>query len=87
MRGMGYPIPVLLALVIGLLLECIQVDALHAIDLGFGSHVIANTFWHTIKRHCWGEPNQDANAWLHHLPGEMYKKTTRKFFAMVPAKA
>ena len=62
MRGMGYPIPVLLALVIGLLLECIQVDALHAIDLGFGSHVIANTFWHTIKRHCWGKPNQDANA-------------------------
>ena len=62
MKGMGYALPVLLLLVIGMRLECFSIDALHAIDLGFGSHVIGNTFWESIRRHAWGASTLDANA-------------------------
>ena len=45
MIALGLSLPVLLLLVIGLRLECISIDALHAFDLGFGAHVVGNTFW------------------------------------------
>ena len=62
LKGLGYAIPILLLLVVGLRLECITIDALHSIDLGFASHVVGNTFWETIRRHAWSPGDQDANA-------------------------
>ena len=62
MRGLGYALPVLLLLVVGLRLECFSIDALHALDLGFASHCVGNTMWETIRRHAWGKSTLDANA-------------------------
>jgi hypothetical protein len=62
MRAMALSIPVLLLLVIGLRLECISIDSLHALDLGFASHVAGNTFWEGIQRKVWGKNNQDDNV-------------------------
>ena len=64
MRGLGLAIPLLLALVLGLRLECISIDALHSLDLGFSAHITANTFWESIRRHCWGASDQPGNAAL-----------------------
>ena len=62
MIALGLSLPVLLFLVIGLRLECISIDALHAFDLGFGAHVVGNTIWESIARHCWGKMTLDDNT-------------------------
>ena len=62
LRGLGMAIPVLLLFVIGLRLECIMIDALHSLDLGYTSHCIANTMWEGIRRRVWGGANQEENA-------------------------
>ena len=62
MASLGLSLPILLLLVVGLRLECISIDALHAMDLGFGAHVIGNSFWETITRHCWGKTTLDENT-------------------------
>ena len=62
MAALGLSLPVLLLLIIGLRLECISIDSLHALDLGFSAHVAGNTFWETVTRHCWGKPTQEANV-------------------------
>ena len=46
LRMLGMAVPVLLLCVIGLRLECVTIDVLHAIDQGFGSHVIGNLLWY-----------------------------------------
>ena len=40
-RGEGF-VPVLLASVLGLRLECVMIDILHTVDLGIGAHIIGN---------------------------------------------
>ena len=62
MAALGLSLPVLLLLVIGLRLECISIDWLHAFDLGFGSHVAGNVFWESITRQCWGKTTQGAST-------------------------
>ena len=62
MSTFGYSIPILLLLVIGLRLECISVDSLHALDLGFACHIQGNTLWELVQRHAFGKPNQDENV-------------------------
>ena len=62
MEALSLPLPVLLALVVGLTLSCITIDCLHALDLGVSSHIIANTFWTTILRQVWGKTNQDDST-------------------------
>jgi hypothetical protein len=37
--------PILLAKVLGLRLECVMVDVLHAVDQGVGAHIVGNIFW------------------------------------------
>ena len=44
----GMAVPALLLLVIGMRLECITVDPLHAVDQGIGSHIIANILWYLV---------------------------------------
>ena len=49
LRTHGLAIPVFFLLVVGAIgfrLECITVDPLHAIDLGFSSHIVGNVFWY-----------------------------------------
>ena len=77
MRGLGLVLPVLLLLVIGLRLECILIDALHSLDLGFSSHVIANTMWEGVKRRVWGAPNQEENVELLEADMVQYCKDKR----------
>ena len=62
MHALGLSLPLLLLLVIGLRLECISIDSLHALGLGFSAHVIGNTLWETVTRHCWGKPTQESNT-------------------------
>ena len=62
MAAWGLPLPILLLLVVGLRLECITIDTLHALDFGFGAHVVGNVFWETIIRKCWGKNTLDDNT-------------------------
>ena len=62
LKALGLALPLLLALVIGLRLECISIDTLHALDLGFNAHVIGNTFWESVTRQCWGKSTQEENV-------------------------
>ena len=41
---------VLLTEALGLRLECVMVDVLHAVDQGIASHIIANMFWWSCSR-------------------------------------
>jgi len=41
----GLAVPVLLLSVVGLRLENIMIDVLHAVDLGVTAHVVANVLW------------------------------------------
>ena len=45
-NGLAPPILFAAAGVIGLRLECVMVDVLHTIDLGFASHIIGNVLWY-----------------------------------------
>ena len=62
MYANGWAVPTLLLLVVGLRLECITVDPLHAVDQGIASHIIANVLWYftVIKRVLGGSTQQDA---------------------------
>lgn len=62
LRVNGLAIPILLALVIGLRLECISIDSLHVMDLGLAAHVVANTLWETVLGKKWGHSTQDKNV-------------------------
>ena len=60
----GATLPALFQYVIGLRLECVTIDALHALDLGEAAHIIGDVMWDTIRLHSWGGRNQDDNAKL-----------------------
>ena len=45
-NGLAPPILFAAAGVIGLRLECVMVDVLHTVDLGFASHIIGNVLWY-----------------------------------------
>ena len=62
LKDRGKELPPLLALVIGLRLECIMIDILHTVDQGVASHVIANIFWECVKKHVWHPSRQDDNV-------------------------
>ena len=62
LRVNGLAIPILLALVIGLRLECTSIDSLHVMDLGLAAHVVANTLWETVLGKEWGQSTQDKNV-------------------------
>jgi len=62
MKAFGQALPILLLLVLGLRLECIMIDALHGLDLGFSAHIIGNTMWEGIRRHVWGPTNNEDNV-------------------------
>ena len=56
----GLAIPILLMMVVGLRLECISIDWLHAGDLGMMAHIVGNTLWESVKRRTWGKSNQNV---------------------------
>ena len=59
LKDNGFAIPVLLALVIGLRLECITPDVLHTVDQGVASHIIGNVLWFlAITKAVFGGSNQ-----------------------------
>ena len=60
MVALGLSLPLLLFLVVGIRLECISIDWLHCVDLGFGSHVVGNVFWETITSQVWGKNNSGS---------------------------
>ena len=62
LRGSGQPVPVLLAMVIGLTLGCVMIDVLHTVDLGLGAHVVGNIFWRCVTLRVWGGRTQEANV-------------------------
>ena len=41
-------IPIWFLLIVGFRVECIMVDLLHSLDLGFGSHIVGNIFWDCV---------------------------------------
>ena len=53
--------PTLFSAVKGLRLECITVDALHALDLGLAQHIAGNVLWESVASNSWGGGNQQAN--------------------------
>ena len=58
LRLVGLPIPILLMSVIGLRLECLMIDVLHAVDLGLAAHIIGNIMWiFAVVRTCLGGAN------------------------------
>ena len=77
LRVLGMAVPVLFLFVIGLRLECVTIDVLHAIDQGFGSHVLGNLLWYLAcirkvfgnctQAECVKNLNRHIQAW--------YKKT------------
>ena len=46
----------------GLRLECVTIDALHALDLGLAGHIVANILWETVIQHKWGKPSIEQNV-------------------------
>ena len=69
MRLHNLIIPILLAVCIGLRLECVTIDVLHVVDLGIYSHISANIIWHFfVRRRVMGGSTQHeaiARAWTH----------------------
>ena len=57
----GKEVPVLLAKVQGLRLDCIMIDILHTVDQGVASHVIGNIFFQCVSDHVFGGSNQQEN--------------------------
>ena len=80
LRTAGLVIPALLTAVVGLRLECILVDALHTVDQGVASHIIANVFWlFAVVRGVFGASTQDKK--VEKLNGHLqswYKQTKCK---------
>lgn len=64
LQRVGGQIPELFKHVIGLRLECIVVDVLHALDLGVAATIVGNILWETVAKKMWGGSNQDANVAL-----------------------
>ena len=44
----GFAMPVLFAVVLGLRLECVNIDVLHTVEQGFGSHIVGNVIWYIV---------------------------------------
>ena len=61
LEEIGADLPSLFKHVVGLRIECVVIDALHALDLGEAGHIIGNILWDSIKTRKWGGRNQDAN--------------------------
>ena len=65
----GKQLPVLLRCTKGLRLECIMIDVLHTVDLGFAAHVIGNVFNECLIARVFGGRNIPEN--LAHLNAEL----------------
>jgi len=55
----------------------VQIDTLHALDLGEAAHIIGNTLWDTIRQHDWGGRNQEINAKLLDADLRAWEKDTK----------
>jgi hypothetical protein len=87
-------VPILFLIVVGLRLECVTIDVLHAVDQGFASHVIGNILWYLAcirkifgnftQAECVKELNQHLVAWYkrvkckNRLRGELTVDDLRK---------
>ena len=76
-RASGFPIPVLLMCVIGLRIECLTIDTLHAVDLGIAAHIVGNVlFVFGVLRSCFGGSNMAEKCKrIHDRLMEFYKRT------------
>ena len=76
MLGNGWLIPPLLLLVIGIQLECVNVDPLHAVDQGISSHIIANILWYyaIVRRVLGGKTQKEAMQRRHDHLKQWYKR-------------
>ena len=54
----GRELPILLQKVVGLRLEGMMIDVLHAIDLGVAAHIVGNIFWTCVKLGVWAGTTQ-----------------------------
>ena len=77
----GWAVPALLLLVIGLRLEYITVDPLHAVDQGIGSHIIANVLWYLVvlKRVLGGRTQEQAVSTLNSRLKQWYKDSKARY--------
>ena len=57
----GSQLPALLRNVRGLRLECIMIDVLHTLDLGFTAHVVGNVINECLVAHVFGGRNMQVN--------------------------
>ena len=58
LEAAGKQLPVLLARIIGMWLECVMIDVLHTLDLGVAAHVIGNVFLELVRAHAHKRPAQ-----------------------------
>ena len=71
MRLHNLIIPILLAVCIGLRLECVTIDVLHVVDLGIYSHISANIIWHFfVRKRVMGGSTQHL-SFLNNVPGDL----------------
>ena len=57
----GLPLPTLFQEVVGLRLESIMIDVLHACDQGFASHLVGNVLDLCLEAKVWSPGNRDEN--------------------------
>ena len=43
-----FAMPVIFAVVLGLRLKCVNIDVIHTVEQGFGSHIIGNVIWYIV---------------------------------------
>ena len=73
----GDALPSLFRYAVGLRLECVTIDCLHALDLGEAAHIIGNIMWDSIAAKSWGASNQEANAGLLNDDLRAWEKKTK----------
>ena len=77
----GLTVAILLVLCVGFRLECITIDSLHAVDIGFWCHIVGNTFWHlAVRRRVFGGSTQAIaiqRLWQHLYA--WYKRTNCEY--------
>ena len=61
LTAQGKPLPSLFAEVVGLRLECVSIDVLHACDLGFAAHVLGNVFFLCCRLKVFDPGNMEKN--------------------------
>ena len=75
----GKQLPILLRNIHGLRLECIMIDVLHTVDLGFTAHVVGNVFNECLINRVFGGRNiRDNLARLNRELAEWYSKNKVK---------